>query len=110
MNQSEPESLKDKHYHQEGKNKMNVTEAKKIMRLYIEGQLEMYKDILGEEEDFDDAYYYDHESKYSYDARPPAFECPDASILLFEESVGFLYVRLGIHYRLKHTPPLNRKI
>ena len=42
MNQSETE-----------KNKMDVAEAKKIMRLYIEGQLEMYKDILGEEEDFD---------------------------------------------------------
>ena len=42
MNQSETE-----------KNKMDVAEAKEIMRLYIEGQLEMYKDILGEEEDFD---------------------------------------------------------
>ncbi len=31
----------------------NLTKAKEIMRLYIEGQLEMYKDILGEEEDFD---------------------------------------------------------
>ena len=33
--------------------KTSVTKAKEIMRLYIEGQLEMYKDILGEEEDFD---------------------------------------------------------
>lgn len=33
--------------------KMDRKKAKEIMRLYIEGQLEMYKDILGEEEDFD---------------------------------------------------------
>ena len=32
---------------------LKLTKAKKIMRLYIEGQLEMYKDILGEDEDFD---------------------------------------------------------
>ena len=31
---------------------MDKEKAKEIMRLYIEGQLEMYKDILGEEEDF----------------------------------------------------------
>ena len=41
------------HNRQEGTNKMNVAEAKEIMRQYIEGQLEMYKDVLGEEEDFD---------------------------------------------------------
>jgi len=34
-------------------NIMDKKKAKEIMRLYIEGQLEMYKDILGEEEDFD---------------------------------------------------------
>ena len=33
--------------------KMDRKKAKEIMRLYIEGQLEMYKDILGEDEDFD---------------------------------------------------------
>lgn len=47
MNQSELENR------QERKNKMNLARAKEIIRLYIEGQLEMYKDILGEEEDFD---------------------------------------------------------